>query len=110
MKSFILSLSLLVSASAFASKMGPEAIEMYSVLSHGQVQECMKDAPSKMVNMTIEKKVMRCPGCVEYKITGHEVGIDIARAEKTTITITGKMVPGTFAGWIQTYQCDVKTK
>ena len=110
MKSLILTLTLLISASAFAAKMGPEAVEMYAVLSHGQVQDCMKDAPSKMINMSIEKKLMRCPGCVEYKITGNELGIDIPRREKTTIKITGKMVPGTFAGWIQTYECSVTTK
>ncbi len=108
MKSFILSLTLLVSASSFAGKMGPEAIEMFTVMNHHQVQECMKDAPAKLVNMTIEKKTARCPGCVEYKITGNEVGIDIARPEKTVITIKGKAVPGTFAGFVQTYDCSIK--
>ena len=110
MKSLILYLTLLVSFSAFAGKMGPEALEMYALLSNGAVQECMKDAPSKMINMSIDKTVFRCPGCVEYKITGNELGIDIPRREKTTIKIKGKMVRSTFAGYVQTYECSVTTK
>lgn len=108
MKTLILSLTLMLSASAFAAQMGPEAIEMYNVMNHHQVQECMKDAPSKMINMTIEKTTFRCPGCVEYKITGNELGIDIPRPEKTVIKIKGKAVPGTFRGFVQTYECSIK--
>ena len=108
MKLLILSLTLLVSASAFAAKMGPEAIEMFNVLNHNQVQECLKDSPSKMINLSIEKKTFRCPGCVEYKISGNELGIDIPRSEKTVILIKGKAVQGTFGGFVQTYECSIK--
>ena len=108
MKTLILSMTIFVSASAIAAKMGPEAIEMYNVLNHHQVQECLKDAPSKMINLAIEKSTFRCPGCVEYKISGNELAIDVPRKEKTIITIKGKMVPGTFRGFIQTYECSIK--
>lgn len=90
-----------------AQKMGAEAVEMFEVLSHPQVAECMSHVP-KMVNISIEKIVARCPGCNTYKISGHESGIDTPRAEQTVVTLAGKAVPGTFSGWIQTYSCDIQ--
>lgn len=90
-----------------AEKMGVEAVEMFQVLSHHSVVECMRNVP-KLVNISIEKTVARCPGCTSYKITGNEVGIDIARPTKTVISIKGKAVPGTFRNFVQLYTCDIQ--
>lgn len=109
MKILFVSFIALFSVSLYASeKMGAEAVEMYQVLSHHQVVECLRNAPHKMVNISIEKSIARCPGCNTYKISGNEVGIDIARPTKTVITIKGRAVPGTFGGFIQTFSCDIK--
>ncbi len=97
MKNLVIAFSMLFSVETFAvERMGTEAVEMYHVLSHPQVVECLRNAPSKMVNIAIEKVVARCPGCNLYKISGNEVGIDIARPTKTIISIKGRAVPGTF--------------
>ena len=90
-----------------AEKMGPEALEMYSVLSHHQVVECLRNVPSRMINVTIEKEVARCPGCNSYKIAGNELNIDIPRSKKTVITIKGSAVRDVFGGYVQTYSCDI---
>lgn len=90
-----------------AEKMGEEAVEMFNVLSHHQVVECMRNVP-RMVNISIEKTVARCPGCNSYKISGHELGIDTPRREKTTINIVGKSVPGMFGQLFQQYTCDIE--
>ena len=109
MKNLVIAFVTLFSMNIYAAeKMGAEAVEMFSVLSNHQVVECLRNAPSKMVNISIEKVIARCPGCNTYKISGNEVGIDIARPTKTVITIKGRAVPGTFGGFIQTYSCDIK--
>jgi hypothetical protein len=90
-----------------AQKMSADAVEIFQVLSHHQVVECMRDVP-QMVNVSVEKVVARCPGCNTYTITGSEVGIDTPRREKTTITIKGRAVPGIFNRFIQLYTCDIK--
>lgn len=109
MKNFVLGFIALLSVNTFAAeKMGSDAVEMYNVLSNHQVNECIRNAPSKMVNISIEKVTARCPGCTTYKISGNKVGIDIASPKKTVITIKGRAVPGTFGGFIQTYSCDIK--
>jgi uncharacterized protein with PIN domain len=91
-----------------ATKMGPEAVEMFSVLSHHQVVDCLQRADVNMINISIEKTVARCPGCNTYVITGNKRNIDTPSPEKTVITLKGKAVPGTFRGFIQTYACDIK--
>src|SRR4051794_1131750 len=103
---FLISFLLLISASAFAAgtKMGPEAVEMFQVISHPQVRECLDRADVNMVNITIEKTVARCPGCNTYKITGAARHIDTPSL-RGSITLTGKMVPATPVGFVQTYQC-----
>lgn len=109
MPNLVIAFVALFSVNTFAAeKMGAEAVEMYSVLSNHQVVECLRNAPSKMVNISIEKIVARCPGCNSYKISGNKVGIDIASPSKTVITIKGRAVPGTFGGFIQTYSCDIQ--
>ena len=108
MKNLIIAFMTLVSVNTFAAeKMGEDAIEMFNVLSHHQVVECMRNVP-KMVNISIEKMVARCPGCNTYTITGYELGIDTPKAKKTKITIKGRAVPATFLGFIQTYSCDIQ--
>ncbi len=109
MKLILIAALMTFSAQIFAqSKMGPEAVEMFSVLTHGQVADCLQRADVDMVNIEIKKLVARCPGCNTYTITGNKRNIDTPSVEKTVITIKGKSVPGTFRGWIQTYTCDVK--
>jgi hypothetical protein len=109
MKNLLIAFVALFSMNIYAAeKMGAEALEMYSVLSHHSVVECLRNAPSKMVNVSIERVVARCPGCNTYKISGNELSIDVPRAAKTVITIKGRAVPGTFGGFIQTYSCDIK--
>lgn len=109
MKLILVAALMVFSAQAFSqSKMGPEAVEMFNVLTHGQVSDCLQRADVDMVNIEIKKMVARCPGCNTYTITGNKRNIDTPSPEKTVITIKGKSVPGTFRGWIQTYTCDVK--
>jgi hypothetical protein len=109
MKFILVAALMSLSVQVFAqSKMGPEAVEMFNVLTHGQVSDCLQRADVDMVNLEIKKTVFRCPGCNTYTITGNKRNIDTPSAEKTVITIKGKSVPGTFRGWIQTYTCDVK--
>lgn len=79
---------------------------MFSVLSHHQVQDCMKDV-EKMVNVSIVKEVARCPGCNTYKITGNTLNIDMVNPEQTVITIRGSSSRTTF-GFNQTYTCSIK--
>ena len=108
MKNLVIAILTLVSVNTFAGeKMGADAVEMFSVLSHHQVVEWMRNVP-KMVNDSIEKMVARCPGCNTYKIKGHELGIDTPSVKETKITIKGRAVPGTFRGFIQTYSCDIE--
>lgn len=90
-----------------AEKMSADAVEMFQVLSHHQVVECMRNV-QQMVNVTIEKTVARCPGCISYKISGSELGIDTPRRKRTVINIQGKAVPGTFNRFVQLYTCDIE--
>lgn len=109
MKIIVLAVAMIVSTMSFANtKMGPEAVEMFNVLTHRTVQECLERADVNMVNIEIKKTVFRCPGCNTYTITGNKRNIDTPSPEKTVITLKGKSVPGTFRGWVQTYTCDVK--
>ena len=108
MKFLFVILMLATVKSYAATKMGPEAVEMFNVLTHRQVADCIDRADVNMVNISIEKTVARCPGCNTYVITGNKRNIDTPSPEKTVITIKGKAVPGTFRGFIQTYTCDVK--
>lgn len=105
----ILAALIAFSSQAFAqTKMGPEAVEMFSVLTHRQVVECLERADVKMINIEITKTVARCPGCNTYKITGNKRNIDTPSVEKTVITLKGKSVIGAFGQRVQTYTCDVK--
>lgn len=108
MKSLIAFLALF-STVAFAGVMGPEAVEMAQVLTHPQVKQCLADVNlDDMINLTIEKKVARCPMCNTYVITGNAiVEGDIIVPEKTKISIVGKGVPGWAGGFVQTWKCDV---
>ena len=108
MKTVIFALSLLVSASAFSITMGPEAQEIFAVMSHPQVQECMKDVPTNLVNVKIEKTVARCFGCNTYTISGNELAIDVPRPGKTVISIVGRAIRPAFGGLVQSYECSVK--
>jgi hypothetical protein len=97
----------LVSLNTFAGdKMGTEAVEMFSVMSHANVQECMREVPS-MVNIKIEKMTARCPGCNVYTITGNELRIDVPTVKRIKIVIKGKGVRSSFGGFTQTYTCEV---
>jgi hypothetical protein len=108
LKKLIVILSAFLTMNAFAAeKMSEEAVEMFQVLSHHQVVDCMRNV-QKMVNVSSEKTVARCPGCNTYVVSGNELGIDTPRAKKTVITIKGRAVPGTFRGFIQTYTCDIQ--
>ena len=108
MKNLFVIMIATLSLSAFAAKMGPDAVEMYEVLSHPTVRDCLENAPRKMVNISIEKIVARCPGCNTYIVTGSELNIDIPSATKTRIKIVGKGVRGMFNTFAQTYTCDVE--
>lgn len=109
MKNLVFAFIALVSFNTFAAeRMGPDAVEMYQVLSHHSVVECLRNAPLQMVNISIEKVVARCPGCNAYQITGNTLESDVPRAKRTVITIKGRAVPGTFRGFIQTYTCDIQ--
>lgn len=109
MKSFSLFAVLLFSVQGFAqTQMGREAVEMFSVLSHPTVKECLMNEQLDLVNVEISKSSARCLGCNEYEISGYRRFIDIASGEKTIITIKGKAVPGIFRTWVQTYSCEVK--
>jgi hypothetical protein len=108
---FIALIAIALSASSFAStKMGPEAVEMFNVLNHNSVQECLRDADLNLVNTSIKKDVFRCPGCNTYTITGNKRNIDIVLPEQTIVTIKGQGVRGFGNQWVQTYTCDIKTK
>lgn len=109
MKSFLILVAMFLSVQGFAqSKMGPEAVEMFKVISHPSVQECVRDTNFDLANLEIAKLVARCPGCTHYKVTGFKKHLDVATKEKVTLTINGRSVPGTFRGWIQFYTCDLK--
>ncbi len=103
---------MLVTSVAFAAPMGPDAVEIAGVISHSQVKECLADINiGEMVNVTIDKKVARCPMCNSYVITGREiVQGDIISSELTTISIVGKGVPGFGFGFVQTFKCSVTKK
>lgn len=109
MKFIVLAVAMVLSTQTFAqSKMGPEALEMFKVLTHGSVQECLNNVDVDMVNTEITKVVARCPGCNTYTIKGNRRNIDTPSPEKTVITIKGKAVPGWAGGFVQTYTCSVK--
>lgn len=108
MKSMIAATLLLASVSSFAqTMMGNEAKEMFSLMSHAQVSECMRDLGGKLINVTIKKDVFRCPGCNTYTITGNRLNIDVPTTEKTVITLKGRGVRSTF-GFAQTYECTIE--
>lgn len=109
MKNLVVTLIALFSLNTFAGeKMGEDAVEMFKVLSHHQVVECIRNAPSKMVNISINKMVARCPGCNTYTITGHELVIDTPSTKETKITIKGRGIRNSFGGIAQTYTCDIE--
>lgn len=109
MKLIIVAALMALSAQSFAqTKMGPEAVEMFSVLTHPQVSDCLQRADVRLVSVEISKSVARCPGCNTYKITGHKRNIDTPSPEKTVITIKGESKMGSFGQRAQTYTCDVK--
>ncbi len=103
---------MLITSVAFAAPMGDEAIEMAGVISHPQVKECLGNVNiGEMINVTIEKRVARCPMCNTYIITGREIiQGDIISSEVTTISIVGKGVQGFGEGFAQTYKCTVSKK
>ena len=107
MKSLIAVL-MIVSTSAFATTMGPEAVEMVGVLTHPDVARCASEFnASQMINVKVEKTVYRCPGCNTYKISGTELNIDIPGQTKV-LTAFGKAVPGFGGGFVQTYTCSLE--
>jgi|SRR5690554_1849977 len=108
MKSFSLLAVLLFSVQSFAqTKMGRDAVEMFNVLSHPRIQECLINEHLDLVNVEITKSSAPCIGCNHYEIAGHKKYMDIASGEKTIIMIKGKAVPGTFRTWVQTYTCEI---
>lgn len=109
MKTFI-ALLMLVSATAFAAPMGPEAVEMAKVMSNGDAQQCLSTVNlDQMIDVKIEKKVARCPMCNTYVITGRDlIGGDVPANYQTQITLTGRGVPGFGFGFVQTFKCDIK--
>lgn len=109
MKLFLIGSILLTAAAAnAASIMGNDAVEIFRVMAHPSVQECIRDVDVDMQNISISKEVYRCPGCTNYTISGNLRNIDTPDTEKTVITIKGRSVPGTVGGWIQTYRCQVE--
>lgn len=109
MKFFLIGLAVLLTVSANATtKMSDDAKEMFQLMSNGAVQNCLNDADVDIIVSDISKDVFRCPGCVNYTISGNRRNIDTPSVEKTIIRIKGRSVPGTVGGWIQTYACDVE--
>lgn len=109
MKKLLITALILASSMSFAqTKMGPEAVEMFNVLTHRSVVECLEKEDVKMVNVEIKKLVARCPGCNTYTITGNKRNIDTPSPEKTVITIKGRRATGAFGLPTQTYTCSVE--
>jgi len=105
MKSLFFFLSLVLSTVSFANEqLGEEAVEMFQVLSHPQVRECMAKVPD-MVDVSIERRVARCPGCTSYFISGHKRNIDVPELKKTVVKIIGQKMSPPFNN--QTYSCSV---
>lgn len=105
MKFLIVLLMLATVQAHSATKMGPEAVEMFHVLNHPQVRDCLDRENLKMVNVEIEKIQARCQGCNTYKISGNIRKIDIISAHRSVIKIVGKMERGAFNQPVQTYTC-----
>lgn len=110
MKYLVSALVLLTSVCAFASQMmGNEALDMFRLMQHPQAQACLKDFPTEFVNLSIEKEVYRCAGCVKYTISANPLRIDMVSPEKSVVVINGSAVPGAVGRtWIQTYSCESK--
>jgi len=110
MKKLLVIVLALGSFSAFAEKMGSEAIEVFKLMSNSQVKHCLKDVSlANSVNVKIDKLVEECPGCNTYTIELLQSSIDIISLKKT-VTLTGKLVPGIFNKWFQGYDCKVKVE
>jgi hypothetical protein len=111
MKFILVALLGLSQFAAAGTKMGEDAVEMLDLLTHRDVVSCIDDIDRlNMVNVKIEKRVARCPGCTTYTITGYpRVGGDVVRGEKATVTIAGRAERATFGfGYAQRYTCTVK--
>ncbi len=110
MKMLMLALALL-SFNAFAQqRMGNEAVEMFEVMSHPTVRQCLKNLSPGLTNISIKKLVARCPGCNYYTITANEMNIDIPSHEKLVISISGREQRGIGGQPVQTYKCNVSKK
>ena len=110
MKKLVLAFSLIFYTQVFSQgvSMGDEAKDMFNVLTHNQVQECLKDFDGKLINIDIKKTVFRCPGCNTYVITGNKLDIDLVRSEKTVITLKGVGQRGFGGQFVQTFECTIK--
>lgn len=107
MKLLIVAISIFLSTQTYAETMGQEAVEMFGVLTHPQVKECLAKEDIELVNVTIKKAVARCPGCNSYTIVGNQLEIDVPRKDKTVISITGKGHIGIAGNWVQSYSCKI---
>jgi hypothetical protein len=108
MKKSLVALLFILSTNALAMQMGKEAVEMFQVLNNPQVRDCLDRENLALVNVLIEKNQARCPGCNTYKITGYNRAIDTIKPKKTVITLSGRMVQGSFGPLSQTYSCSVR--
>jgi|SRR5690554_3780137 len=90
------------------TKMGHEAVEMFRVLSHPNVQQCLANENLDLINVEISKTSARCLGCNTYEISGYRKSMDMASNERVFVLIRGRAVPGVFRTWIQTYTCKVR--
>lgn len=111
MKMSVLFIAVFLSAQSFAQTvMGPEAREMFKVLTHNKVQECLQNVDLDMVDVKITKTVYRCPGCNTYTISGYGKNIDTPSSVQTIITLTGGQTRGAFGMRVQSYTCEITEK
>lgn len=88
-----------------AAPMGAEAVEIFQVMSNYKVKRCFLDLGRSLVNVSIDKEVSACPGCVTYTIAGKFLEIDTPRPEKVKVVIKGASVQSNLGDWRQQYSC-----
>jgi hypothetical protein len=110
MKQMLMALMLMTSTQLLAAPMGAEAVEIFELLNHFQVKKCLASLDRKLVNVSIDKMVYRCPGCNSYTITGKFLEIDVPRPEKVRVTLRGKAMLDNANQWRQTYDCEIAIK
>ena len=103
----------LLSVSAFAqyetrqNMMGRQSIELFKMMAHPAIKECMKDIDSRdLVDVKIKRLAARCPFCVSYTITAGVKDID-GVDRQVMIEVEGKKVDAPFGGdfGVQGYEC-----